>query len=100
MKNTLKAFTLAAIVLISSTFTFAAGGILVSDRKEDPCAKKDGIIVFGSEGGIIVFGSSATGIIVFGADGGIIVFGKSSVGKACTETDVKESNRAGILVSD
>ena len=92
MKNTIKAITLAAVLMFGTTFTMA--GILVSDSKEGTCppaADKEGIIVFGANEGIIVFG--AAGIIVFGTNEGIIVFGGKDDTKQCTE-------RNGILVSD
>ena len=90
MKNTITAITLAIVLTLSSTFAFA--GILVGDAptpaptctetKKDGIIVSDGIIVFGSTAGIIVFGASkvieTAGIIVFGSQGtckdGIIVF--------------------------
>lgn len=94
MKNTIKAFTLALVLMFGATFAMAEG-IIVSDRKETACDKieRNGIIVFGAQGGIIVFGTATTGIIVFGAKEGIIVFGGSDSNKQCTE-------RNGIIVSD
>lgn len=95
MKNTIKAITLMAVLMLGTTFSMAAGGILVSDKKTNECTTRtqtEGIIVFGAKDGIIVFG--ITGIIVFGNSAeGIIVFGGKENEKQCTD-------RNGILVSD
>ncbi len=101
MKNTIKAITLAAILLVSSTFTFAAERTRVSEPKGKGCdaTQSEGIIVFGAKDGIIVFG--ITGIIVFGAADGIIVFGRGQQPAACSDrTGILVSDRTGILVSD
>ncbi len=94
MKNTIKAITLVAILMISTTFSMAGERTRGVDLKSRDCktnTQTEGIIVFGAKDGIIVFG--ITGIIVFGRAEGIIVFGRGEQPATC-------SDRAGILVSD
>ncbi|MBK7393060.1 MAG: hypothetical protein IPI64_07105 [Chloracidobacterium sp.] len=95
MKKTFTTLTLALVLTLGSTFTFASGGIIVSDatgiivgdKNETKCDNgKDGIIV-GDIVGIIV------GDIV-----GIIVGDKAT---PCSEKDgIIVGDATGIIVGD
>jgi hypothetical protein len=93
MKKTLKAMTLAAVMVFGATF--AQAGIIVTDRQAS-CNEKEGIIVT-DRSGIIVTDRSFGGII--SSIIGIIVtdlVGKSDDG--CEGIIV--TDRDGIIVTD
>jgi len=58
MKKTFAALTLATIMMFGTTFSFADGIIISDAANSSACtaADKDGIIIFGREDGIIIFG--------------------------------------------
>jgi hypothetical protein len=96
MKKTTTAITLALVLSFGATF--ANAGILVADRatRQSQCSEqttskaKEGIIVFGRNIGIIVFGAASylrTGIIVFGDED-----------SSCTDTKTETPTSTGIIV--
>ena len=91
MKKTITTITLAFVITLGATSTFAFDGILVADRSTPSCSSqttdKDGIIVFGRDG-IIVFGRSIITSIVNAVSDAI----SSDASQPCT------SETEGIIV--
>jgi hypothetical protein len=76
MKKTFAALTLATIMMLGTTLSFA--GIIISDAAAPtPCAEptlnKDGIIIFSLNDGIIIFSIAVTPTSVCVDKDGIII---------------------------
>ena len=99
MKKAITTITLAAVLMLGSSF--ANAGILVSDRDSSPCAQQnEGIIVLGREG-IIVLGREGIFVLGIAVITGInVARSRATVSTPCSTPVKSRSSREGILVGD